>query len=239
MVFIHTTPDSELAQKTAEFVSQELEKYLSHGSSLLLLSGGSVSSDVVLPLIRLLDNLSSLQNLHIALVDERYGEPFHEQSNQLLLKNTGLFDFLEKKKTSAVFPLGMAGESMTQIGQMYDKKLTELFEISQGRIIGILGIGEDGHTAGIKPQENPEAYRQLFDQDTLVVEYTHSDFQRITLSPKGIELLTTIVVYAKGEKKRPALVKLLSAKAEEVYKYPALMLKKHLNCHVFTDQEVA
>ncbi|RJR16598.1 hypothetical protein C4579_00010 [Candidatus Microgenomates bacterium] len=229
---------SNLPQQTARFILQKLTRYLSQNDTLLLLSGGSVGKEVVPELVKLFqNNPQSLENLIVGLIDERFGQAWHEQSNMLLLQKSGLLSFLESKHATFL-PILTDEHDADWEAKRYENVLNTILEKVAGRSIGILGIGADGHTAGIKPQPDQATFDGIFMQaNRLVVNYSGTDFERITLTPLALQKLTQIVVYAKGEEKREALEKLQNGKAEDVYKYPAILLQKHPRVELFSDNE--
>jgi len=230
---------SNLPQQTAQFIMQKLNTYLSQNDTLLLLSGGSVGKEMVPELVKLFQNSSqNLENLIVGLIDERFGQAWHEQSNMLLLKKSGLLSFLESKHATFL-PILTDEHGADWEAKRYENVLGTILEKVAGRSIGVLGIGADGHTAGIKPQPDQATFDGIFMQaNRLVVNYSNVDFERITLTPLALLKLSQIVVYAKGEEKREALEKLQHGKTEEVYKYPGILLQKHVNIELFTENTI-
>jgi 6-phosphogluconolactonase len=86
-------------------------------------------------------------------------------------------------------------------------------------IVGIFGIGTDGHTAGILP-ESPAVKVK----DSLLTSYEGPDFYRITVTPAFIERVNAAILYAKGEEKARVLRTLLQDEPPE--RVPAQLLKK-------------
>src|SRR5688572_7396365 len=62
-------------------------------NSVLYLSGGRTPQEMY-------KELAKEEKIHpgaVALVDERYGKPFHENSNELLLRDSGFLRYLQMK----------------------------------------------------------------------------------------------------------------------------------------------
>jgi 6-phosphogluconolactonase/glucosamine-6-phosphate isomerase/deaminase len=139
----------------------------------------------------------------VGLIDERYGPPMHEQSNEQMIQQTGLIGYLHYKHVpfysilTATSPILVKSEikqstTIEDATTDYDETLRVLFN-SFSKSIGILGIGLDGHTAGIpvgkKEQENK--------QQSLVTYFT--DFpgpqkERISMTFLGLSMLDLNIV---------------------------------------------
>ena len=65
--------------------------------------------------------------------------------------------------------------------------------------LGLLGMGADGHTAGILPDSPAVGASQL------AIYYRSSDFQRITLTASGLAGLDEVIVFAGGSAKHSQL----------------------------------
>jgi 6-phosphogluconolactonase/glucosamine-6-phosphate isomerase/deaminase len=97
-------------------------------------------------------------------------------------------------------------------------------------VLGLFGLGADGHTAGILPHSPAVSAREL------VSTYDADKFQRVTITPAAIIKLNEAIVWAQGVDKWPALAQLdqLVSLAEE----PAQILKKLERLTIFTDYQV-
>ena len=131
--------------------------------SLVLLSGGSVTA-----FYPMLADYIRFQKPNMALgqVDERFQPLYIEDQNGKVIANTGLFDAFEKGK-SPVFLVSQEGV-LERAALEYDTVLKKLFEEYPYKT-AILGIGEDGHTAGFLP-----GYESEWNKDRLVVGYRNN-----------------------------------------------------------------
>src|SRR3989344_3607444 len=84
----------------------------------------------------------------ICVVDERYGELFHRDSNELLMQEAGVKDFADKKCIESHKILRGAGFLETANG--YEKEIEDLFARFPKKV-GVMGVGANLHTAGIFP----------------------------------------------------------------------------------------
>lgn len=174
--------------------------------TLLLLSGGNTPK----PLYQQLTAEKKLSYGSITLVDERYGEPFHEGSNALLLRQCGFKDF---------FAILRKNKSLEETTELFNRKLHALFIYHRHRV-AVMGVGEDGHTAGL-PAGISNISRQAAGQiknEKLVEAF--DDFpgpfrQRITLTFKALEMVGLLILLVFGEEKKEALEKMFTTGLEE------------------------
>lgn len=179
--------------------------------TVLFLSGGSTPK-------QLYETFAKEAQLKIgaaAVIDERYGLPYHDNSNEKMMRESGLLSYLQTQNI-AFYPVLKDG-SREQVVSDYDETTRYLFS-SFPKSIGILGIGTDGHTAGIAP--NREGFiSPIFngDQNVLVSSFKDNKSmqeggfgERITLTFKGLENLDFILILAFGENKKEAFKKMFT-----------------------------
>lgn len=211
MNFVKT--DLELA---IDSITRDIQHYLDNGRVLLLLSGGSN----IEPQIKILAALSHRERLTIGLIDERYGDVGHPDSNWQKLLDTGL-----PKENLALMPV-LVGKTVEETSREYNKKLAEAFD-SHETVIGIFGMGPDGHTSGILP------HSQAVTSADLVTYYKGPDFMRITTTPISFGYFDIAYLIAYGAAKTEALHNL--AKDISIADQPAQALKAIAQCTVFND----
>lgn len=189
---------------------------------LWLTSGGSN----IAASVQIMDNISSelSKNLTVSLIDERYGPIGHPDSNwtQLLRAGFGgnqatplriVEPDLTLEETAAAF-----NARMEQASSDYDV------------IIGQLGIGDDGHIAGILPG-SPAATEQT----ALAIAYKSTPYERVTLTFPGLRKLSAAYTFAFGEPKKPALQS-LQTKTLDLSTQPAQILKELPESYLYSDQ---
>ncbi len=171
--------------------------------TVLFLSGGSTPKDLYAKIAK----DKKLQVGAVAMVDERYGKRFHENSNELMIKNTGLLSYLEEKNIR-FYPI-LEDKTREKTAQNYDE--TVRFLLSHfPKSVAILGIGTDGHIAGIAP-DRMDFKNPLFNKDRkdlLVSEFNDSkgEFgQRITMTFSALSKIDKLIVLVFGDKKKRAL----------------------------------
>ena len=214
----------QLIQATLQDSEAALRSYLQtaldqNKKVLWLISGGSnivITADI-------LRQLHGTQNLTIAQVDERYGPVGHPDSNWQQLLDSGtpldgitLVPILQN-------PLG----SMHQAAADYEAKLQKLLKTADISIAQ-LGMGTDGHIAGILPgTESVQAAG-------LVTSYQTEQFDRITLTFNGLDQVQELWLFAYGQDKKPQLEALQNQELR-LSEQPAQYLKRHPRVVVYND----
>ncbi|MGH7141950.1 MAG: 6-phosphogluconolactonase [Candidatus Saccharimonadales bacterium] len=202
-------------------LSQQLTKSLSDRKrTLWLISGGSNIAISTRVMAGLPQNLTA--RLSIRLSDERYGPAGHADSNTQQLLDAGF------KLKDATFTPVIQGESLDLTLKSYSDDISRQFDQSEV-IIAQLGIGPDGHTAGILP--NSIAAQP---SHQLVVSYQAADFRRLTLSFKALAQIDTAFVFAYGAAKKPALEQLRDQNLS-LARQPAQILKRISRAYIYND----
>jgi 6-phosphogluconolactonase/glucosamine-6-phosphate isomerase/deaminase len=204
----------------AEHLADVIKKHLGNDERVLwLLSGGS-GIKVVLETTQLLQGID-LSKLSVTLSDERYGSVGHSDENwKQLLDN----DF-SLPGANTYRPL--TGDDRRTATQKFSLWLMQQTTSADYRI-GLFGIGNDGHTAGIKPHSSATQASEWAD------DYTGDDFERITMTPFAITRLDEVVIQAAGDDKLPTLKKLRDT-ATSVDDQPAQILKNVPNGTLYTN----
>lgn len=194
-------------------------------NSVFFLSGGSTPKT----LYELLAKEKKLSIGAAALVDERYipnsklkspahlvsesiagrqkskAEEIPEGTNEKMIRDTGLVQYIEN--TARFYPI-LEEKGIEETAKDYDETVRFLFSHFP-KSVGILGIGSDGHTAGIPARvQNSKLKSQKFEGTELVtsIEDFPGDFKkRITLTFPGLSKLDKIIILAFGREKKKAL----------------------------------
>lgn len=219
-------------------ITQEILYTMLTKQTFLLLSGGRTPKE-------LYSALSRGQTLDVGaagLIDERFGTKMHENSNERMLKETGLLRFLDLQQIP-FYPILQNNMDRLETAEKYDEQLRSLFAVYK-KSVGVLGIGVDGHTAGI-PAKNTkfETLNSKFDDGySLVAEYDDKDGfykERVTMTSLGLSMLDLLIVLVFGEDKKRALELVFDNGSEEeipgrFYKRPEIARKTIF----ITDQNV-
>lgn len=218
MNYIHTIDTRPVVSYLAETIANLLAD---NKRVLWLVSGGS-GGKVTTEAAKLLQN-ARLENLSVTLSDERYGPVGHDNENwNILLK-----DGFSLPGATLYRPLRDASRENT----------TRHFELWLGEqlkhvdyVIGLFGMGADGHTAGIKP------HSVAVGAATFAAHYQGDDFERITITPAFIEHIDEGVVQILGEEKHDALQTLLSG-AIDLADQPAQALRHIPKLTIYSDYQ--
>ena len=184
------------------------------GSASLVLSGGSSP-------ISIYEELSNIDiswsKVFLTLVDDRFVDPDHKDSNQKLLHN----HFIKNKaKKINFFPLTENFLSNTEFKKPFD--------------ITLLGMGEDGHFASLFPDmiNNNEAFNLNESPKILITPPQGNPYlPRITMNLSLIMKSINIVLLIKGKAKQDIFNK---AKKDE--DLPIHYLIKNRNKNFFVEK---
>jgi 6-phosphogluconolactonase len=210
MIDVIKVKDRDEAQKK----THDLLKDLVDDKILLALSGGR-TPDYRKMIVEPADIVPGA----ICVVDERYGEPFHEKSNELLLKNFGVKDFADRECVETYKVL--SGKDFLETGRDYEGVMENLFKKFIKRV-GVMGIGADLHTAGILPLS--VATKSPNYVEAQVVEDVYP--KRITITIKALGEFTNFVILVLGDEKKAAVKKMLDEEENDMQRYPAIFYRK-------------
>lgn len=204
-------------------IAKEILLTIADRKTVLYLSGGRTPKD-------LYENLALDKKLYpgaIALIDERYGGKYHNTSNERMIRDTGLLPMISEKGVP-FYPILLDDQlDLAETAKNYDMTLRYLFA-GFPKSVGVLGIGMDGHTAGIAGNRKAstastiEAFENpLFSKDdpgSLVSSF--SDLkgpfkERITMTFLGLSMIDVFIVLVFGEDKKAALEQVFSDGSEE------------------------
>lgn len=232
-VFVYK--DKKLALSGAsERLNSLLEKYSSQ-PILLLLSGGSCHE-----LVEEIDTKYISKNTTISVLDERYSKD-PKENNFAQIAST---NFYKKIKNICKFidTRVKSGETLQELAQRFEDGLRGWRTTHpQGKIIATMGIGRDGHTAGIMCYpDDPELFTKLFvDTDKWVVGYDakHRNVYplRVTTTiPFLVSIVDYSTVFVVGEEKKDAMKKLFNNKLT-ISTVPSKVIYQLKDVQLFTD----
>jgi 6-phosphogluconolactonase/glucosamine-6-phosphate isomerase/deaminase len=235
----HVHQISEIASALLNFLSnnprKELAMFIGGGSQLEQLS--EVWSQLM--------QFTNLENIHVFLTDERYFTDLnHPELNFNKLMQDDHFRQLQAAGLN-VYPI-LNGCSLEECALQYQSWMDNLLDEKTVVSLAILGLGADGHIAGILP--HMPANRELFyTQD--VVGYVSKGVAldpgafpaRVTLTFKGLARMHYVWVVATGEADRQAATRLMESPAiadkDLIASYPVLGLTSRPEITLFSDME--
>lgn len=194
---------SESEERGKQYAIRILNGTIDRGS-VLYLSGGRTPKSVYAS-IATAENFSI--PAQVTLVDERFGKNNHKDSNELMLKETGILDYFSKN--SVPFVSILEGKSREKTTSDFDQKLRELFAMYRSHV-AILGVGLDGHTAGIP--SDPAVWEE-FDlhermKTEMAIDYDDEGKfynERVSMSFLALSMMDVFVVLVFGKDKKRAL----------------------------------
>lgn len=204
-------------------LTEKLVRELAGGRSVLwLVSGGSN----IPASVHIMDSIPSelSAKLSVMLADERYGPLGHADSNWAGLMQAGF-----KGDKATLLPTLKKGLDFGQTLERYNRLATQAFKVNEV-IVAQLGIGDDGHIAGILPGSPATAQT-----DAMVVGYHSKPHARLTLSFAALRRVTTAYAFAFGNNKHEALSS-LQKRSLPLDIQPAQILKKLPEAYLYSDQ---
>lgn len=201
-----------------------------HTPTLFLSSGGSALS--------LLDPsiLPERPNLTMSVLDEHY---VTDATNRNFEKLKNLPFFTAAKERGVTF-FDVYGGTVKEAGKRFDGFLRKWMHKNRNdKIVCTVGIGTDGHTAGIVPFTDESEFSSLFAQpEKLAVGYStsHGPFkERITSTFTLLQKCDTAILYASGKEKESTVQTLITSKLPP-HLFPAMFLKTIEQATLYADK---
>lgn len=224
---VHTTDNP--AKLLGEDLSEQINYH--RGDVVCLLSGGSALE--VVEFIEI-NNKPECRTIFM-MGDERWSRD--PKVNNTLQLQAQYPDHPVTKALTETIP--HENESLEDFATRIEKNFLEkISTLKNLKKCMILGVGTDGHTAGIFPMDK-EAFQVTY-QDNLTYVPVHVEGLRISsrtsLTPGWIlNNVDAIFAYVTGESKRTILKSLLN-ETKGLHERPAELLKLHKRAQLYTDQ---
>ena len=213
------------AEEAGKVIAERLIGELEAGRRVLWLVCGGSNIATEVSIMQLVKERAEklLDQLCIIPMDERYGSPGHADSNYKQLQDAGF----EPGKAAWIDVLAK-DMPLEETVENYSNLVATTFA-SAHSIIGVFGIGSDGHTAGVLPHSSAAT-----DSVSSVVGYESPPFLRLTLTPKELIRIHAAYALAFGESKKAALLR-LQKDAELLQDLPSSLLYKIPEAYVYND----
>lgn len=225
---VSVTPETEAGKYLTEVLDAHATREV-----LLILSGGSALS--ILHHIHT-DSLGS--HVTVCMADERYTHEIDGQNFTGLMQTS----FYEHARESHVQFLDTTPKQHEPL-HVFTLRIKDMLEAyitehPNCYAIGVLGIGEDGHTAGIFPASENE-FTTLYRGGEYYVSLTQTKAPypfRSTITPTFIEeVLDEVILYAVGKNKCENILDYMYNRTFEPHEIPALIPASHPQSTLFTD----
>lgn len=217
--YLKVQSQNEVIDNISNYITNYLQK---QRSVLWLLSGGSNLILEAKIMQTIPDDLT--KNLTISLVDERFGLYNHPDSNFKQLLDLNFF----QKQAMLVPILDQTNPNIESTCQNFINQIQPLLETHH--VIAQLGIGQDGHIAGILP-DSPAV-----DSDQLVIHYQSDQFNRISFTLKAFLKFQQIYLVALDQTKQNIITELNNQNHRTKINYqqfPALYLNRLNHVYVY------
>lgn len=221
-------PKSEAGKALAVALRTHVNKPI-----LLMVSGGSAFS--------LLDSISKYElgtNITLTVLDERFSTDV-TINNFSQLEETNFYKTAVASGVKTISTKVLAGENLEALQERFDLALHSWREENEeGVIIATMGIGSDGHTAGILPVETGVDFAGA----EWVVGYTvapeiNEHRERVTVTETFLRnQVNETIVYAVGREKY-SWVQKINSDEEPIKAFPALILRAMMSVKIFTNNE--
>ena len=211
MKIINTNDPAIPSKEITTFIQTALN---ANQKVLWLVSGGS-AIDIA---VKAASQITPNPLLSIILIDERYGDKGHNDSNDKQLLEAGF---------SLPVHSILINATKEETVKAYELYLAEMLALADIKI-ALVGMGSDGHTAGILPI-SPTTLAL----NSCALGYQWTDYYRITATPRIFKYIDKVYLWVQGESKKEALLKLTTIHDPQLQ--PAQYLKEAKNLVVYTD----
>lgn len=192
---MHSIYSTDPSTAAAEHIAKTISEHLNASQKVTWIISGGSGMKVVLKVAHMLATTDT-SNLYVTLSDERFGPVNHPDENWQQLLDAGF------AIPNAILYRPLTGQDRKHTTAQFNDWLATHISTADFTI-GLFGIGNDGHTAGIKPHSSAVkavSWADAFDGD---------DFERVTMTPFAIRQLNEAVTQASGSDKIPTLRTLL------------------------------
>ncbi len=227
---MHIVTTDTPAKLAGRHIRETIERH--QGDAVCLLSGGSA-----LDIIEHITDLDKFECRTIFMMGDERGSRDAKINNSLQLVNRYPDSYVAK---NLILTVPEARENLenfaSRISQIFS---VEISTLKNPKILQVLGVGPDGHTAGIFPLPK-ETFTAIYDRDDLDIVPVHLEGLRIdsraSFTPNWIlSKPDELIVYVTGETKKMVLESLIH-ETKEIHERPAELVKRHRGTTVYTDQ---
>lgn len=210
----------ELTSNIVQVLKESIDK---NAKASLLVSGGSTPK----PLFEKLSNIDiAWDKVVISLVDDRWLDPSHKDSNELLVKKNLMQNFASKASFVGMYIDGKSAYDSDELcSKTYQEKVYP-FDVV------ILGMGGDSHTASLFPKN--EKLKEAYDLENknlcISIKPDTAPYDRMSLTLGAILSAKNIILHIEGEEKLKVYEEAL--KSDDIFKTPISAVLNNENVEV-------
>ncbi|MDA3130882.1 glucosamine-6-phosphate deaminase [Aliibacillus thermotolerans] len=235
MHIIKVKNDRELSDKASDFLLEEIKR---NPKAVLGLATGSTPEGTYRELIKKIKkeklDVSQLTTINL---DEYVGLSEDHPSSYHAYMNHHLFKPLGLTKEQTHIPKGDAPDLEAET-----KRFERIIQECGGIDFQLLGIGENGHIGFNEPGTSFDSRTQVVDLKPSTIEVNSRFFDNkeemprraLTLGIASIMESRRILLLASGERKQPAMKRLIEGPVDE--QFPASVLKNHPHFTLIADE---
>lgn len=227
---IRKTDKNSAAAEAGEYLNKLLTDSKNR-AVLLMLSGGSA-----LPVLEFVGQTALSSNLIISMMDERFSQD-PAINNFAQLQKTDFYQLALNAECHFFGTLPRNGETMVELAERWEANLRKWrAKNPQGLIIATLGMGADGHTAGIFPSDDKNKFEELYNAETWIVTHEAGTIhpQRLTPTLNFFKMIDFGLGFVCGAEKKPKLNNVIE-KEGKPHQLPALAWYEIKQVKIFTD----
>ncbi len=241
-ISIHQAADAEKAAQQAGAALSKLLERFQETPVLLLLAGGSARA-----VLAHIDEAVLGQHLTVTVTDDRFSEEL-DVNNFTQLQADPFYNKLVRTDTFAISTEVWPGDTNEVHRQRFEKGLRDWKkDFPYGTVIALLGVGTDGHIAGIIPGAlNGQDFASTFDSTAdvaLLDAGARNEFPlRTTVTFPFLRTVDFAFVYAVGESKKSVLERMVAGTSNQkqpLELFPAGIVNEMQHVEIFTDQSVS
>jgi 6-phosphogluconolactonase/glucosamine-6-phosphate isomerase/deaminase len=227
---MHLVTTDTPAKLAGEHISNLIAQH--DGDVVCLLSGGSA-----LDIVEYITDQEKSECRTIFMMGDERGSRDGKINNSLQLLERYPNHYVTD---NLILTVPEAGENLENFTSRISKIFSaEILKLKNPKILQVLGVGSDGHTAGIFPLPK-ETFTATYDRPGVCIVPVHLEGLRIdsraSVTPNWI--LTRpdeLIVYIVGVGKNRILESLIH-ETKEIHERPAELIKHHTGTTVYTDQ---
>jgi 6-phosphogluconolactonase/glucosamine-6-phosphate isomerase/deaminase len=241
-ISIHQEADAEKAAQQAGAALTKLLERFQETPVLLLLAGGSARA-----VLAHIDEAVLGQHLTVTVTDDRFSEEL-DINNFTQLQADPFYNKLVNTDSFAISTEVWPGDTHEMQRQRFEKGLRDWRkDFPYGTVIALLGVGADGHIAGIIPGAlTGDDFVRTFDSTADVALLDAGDRNefplRTTVTFPFLRTVDFAFVYAAGESKKPVLERMVAGNSTQrqlLEAFPAGIVNEMQHVEVFTDQKIS